>query len=1416
MPKVFVLYTLYFLLFLMAPGIIIAQEQEYTFRHLTTEDGLSSNRINEIIKDSDGFMWFATGNGFTRYDGYTCKTYFPNKGDPSSYPNNNITALIEDHNGILWIGTSETGLYTFNRKTEAFSNYQYNASDSSSISSNQISDIYQDNLKTIWIGTTGGGLNKFHPETKKFIVYQQAPDTSDYPGNKISSMCEDQSGIFWIGGRDGVFQFDRQNKKFIPFDLGYYIPEVKKYITCIFEDSGRQIWFGTTWGLFKYNPATGQIDHFFGYDFRDNDKQLNNVNIIDIVETFENRNQIFWITTAFGLEKYIVNKDLFLTIYNDPDNSNSISSSSVLTLFYDESGILWVGSNDGINLLNLNKNEFLHFNERTGSVSKSTISASCFSVDKEKNIWIGSHSRGLNKLDSSWNNVLQLWVHEVNTNDPEVSVTNSIDCIYTDSEGTLWMGVWLGGIYYYTKTEEIIKKLEFNTPDEFTKPDKTLEILEDRSGKLWFATNSGLYTKEIKTSKTEPLLVVDHDKLSHLYITAVVEDKYSQLWVGTSENGLFCLKPSDRSTNTFIQYKREENDHTSISNNQITDLYTDTDGFLWISTNGGLNRRDRETGVFEDFNHIIDPSSILIYDILGDHSGYIWLNTSRGIIRFNPDIEINRAIKIFDMKDGIPFESTEAGAFYQSEDGRIFAGGKSYSNDGFFCFYPDSIKDNTNIPPVFITNFQIRNQPAILNSNITYKKEILLKYDENFFSFEFTALDYKNPESNRFAYILEGFDKDWIYLESRRNANYTGVPPGDYTFRVIASNSDGYWNEKGVGLRVTIFPPPWKTWWAYLIYGLFVIGIIFAWRRYDLKRQQLKRTLEVEHVEAEKLKELDTLKSRFFANISHEFRTPLTLILGPLQNLISKSKGKKEKQDLSLIQHNAFRLQHLINQLLSLSKLESGKMKLRASESDIIPLIRGYVQSFESLAKQKQIDLAFTTEIVSLDVWFDLDKMEKILFNLLSNAFKFTSGGGRIEVILAFSYWPLAINHKEEKTKTDRLKSTANQNGQAVEIKISDTGSGISKEKLPHIFDRFYQADDSYTKDGEGTGIGLALTRELVELHHGMIDVESEVGIGSVFRIDLPLGREHLSPGEIDANQQSAIGNRQDEVQVKTSHVDSLVSHNDRAPLSVPHAPESDVPLVLIVEDNADLRMYIRGYLDETYRVIEAENGRLGLEHAIEFVPDLIISDVMMPRMDGFELCAKLKSDERTSHIPVILLTARATVESKIEGLETGADDFITKPFDAPELLVRIRNLIKQRKTLQSWLLKNTKRSGIEQLFNIDTPGLASMDQQFYQKVLQIIINNLSNPDFTVEKLASNISLSHSQLHRKMVALTGQPVNQLIRTIRLARAAELLASKTATVTEIAFDVGFSNLSYFSKCFKEQFGVLPSEYSNNRN
>ncbi len=609
---------------------------------------------------------------------------------------------------------------------------------------------------------------------------------------------------------------------------------------------------------------------------------------------------------------------------------------------------------------------------------------------------------------------------------------------------------------------------------------------------------------------------------------------------------------------------------------------------------------------------------------------------------------------------------------------------------------------------------------------------------------------------------------------TQRNATYTNLDAGEYVFRVTSSNRDGVWNEKGASLKIIIPPPFWATWWAYSLYVLFALGLLYGIRRYELNRTLLKSQHKLDEVRLHEREETDKMKSRFFANISHEFRTPLTLMLGPAKDVIEKTKEPHTKKNVGIIKRNAGRLYGLVNQLLDLSKLEAGKMTLETREQNIIPLLKGLVLSFTSLAERKKITLKFNTIEENLNVYIDKEKVEKIIINLLSNAFKFTPEGGRIDF-----------------TVEKMIKEA--------EIRISDNGVGIPKDRIDKIFDRFFQVDGSHTREGEGTGIGLALTKELAELHKGKIKVESKEGEGTTLTVLLPLGKEHLKPEEICEAEKEQEEGKQKELTLTEDIISDPESRKEKTDIDV--LLDTNKPLLLIIEDNTDVRKYIIGHLEDDYRIQEAVDGEDGLEQALNHIPDLIISDVMMPKMDGFELCNNLKTDEKTSHIPIIMLTAKATSEDKIEGYETGADDYIMKPFDAAELKVRINNLIEIRRKLQE------KFSSDEFVIPKE---LNSIDEQFLNKVLKVINEHISEENFSIELLSKESAMSKEQIYKKLKALTGKSPSLFLRSIRLVKAKKMIKENKNTISEISYLVGFSSPAYFTKCFKEEFGNSPSD------
>ncbi|HSH20556.1 MAG TPA: hybrid sensor histidine kinase/response regulator transcription factor, partial [Draconibacterium sp.] len=754
----------------------------------------------------------------------------------------------------------------------------------------------------------------------------------------------------------------------------------------------------------------------------------------------------------------------------------------------------------------------------------------------------------------------------------------------------------------------------------------------------------------------------------------------------------------------------------------------------------------------------------------------LWLSTNKGLSRFRPN---DGTFQNYTVNDGLQSNEFNTGAYFRSKTGELFFGGIN----GLNYFYPENIKNNKNLPNVVLTKIKLgdksitqKTHPEILNKSVELTDRIVLSHKDDIVSFEFAALEFSAPEKNEYAYMLENLSDKWINTDGIRTATFTHLPPGEYIFRVKASNNDGVWNENGLVVTIVVKPPWRNTWLAYIVFALGIVLLIVLIRRYEMNRIRLKNQLKIEKVSADSLRELDQLKSQFFANISHEFRTPLTLILGQLESVMSSDIDTKEKARLLVANRNSRRLLTLINQLLDLSKLEAGNMELNASQYNIVSFLKSLFYSFESMAATKKIELSFKSESENIPLFFDLDKMEKVFYNLVSNAIKYTNENGKVSV------------------------GIKNIDSLYVEISVKDNGTGIPAKYLPNIFDRFYQVDDSSTRNYEGSGIGLALVKELVQLHKGIVTVKSTEGKGTVFYVRLPLSEPE---NEYKEGQTSAVNN--DVLSDYFADNEVIEEEEINAGNSKPIKDNRDI--VLIVEDNKDVRAYIREQLEKDYQVLEAENGEVGMVEALESIPDLIVTDLMMPKVNGFQFCNAVRGNEKTSHIPIVMLTAKAAFDDKIEGLEIGVDDYITKPFSAKELTVRIRNLINQRRLLR----ERFKQATIIKPSEVTT---MSVDQVFLEKIIKNIEANFENQDFTPESLANEVNMSVSQLNRKLNALVNQPAGQLMRSLRLQRAADLLKQRAGTVAEICYQLDFNDPAYFSRAFKKQFGCSPSDYIKN--
>ncbi len=1337
-----------------------SQLDKVFFRQYGVKEGLSSNATTWFLKDSYGFVWIGTASGLNRFDGYQFKTWLHDPLDSTSLSNNRIFRLFEDSKKRLWVGTAD-GLDLFDRRTETFRRFNANMEDSLALRQGTILGIDEDQNGNLWIATFGGGLNKLDPTTEIFTSYLYSDeDSTSLRQNYVLSIYVDSDNIIWCGLAGwGLNRFDPSTGKFQHFvyDIGFTEYNVdNNAIQTIYEDRHGNLWIGSEGGLNLFNKEKSVYTDHFTHNPDDPTSLPSNF----ISRIHEREDGSFLIATQNGLAHFDPTAGESRNFYASPGRPGAIQDNNAYDFLFEKDGTVWLTTRlNGFSKGNLYSRPFtIEKHPNSKLIDLSTADVKNIAIDDQKRLLVSTRN-GLAIISQDSDNIIEL------TSNPGSRVVlsgQSVLCTFQDSKGTYWIGTERNGLDRLDLRKRSVINYQHDPNRDgtlgFVNP---ASIVENTLGDMWVGIRGGGVSrmdKETGTFKT--YLPVDGDETSipDHRVTSMLIDSKSNFWVGTL-SGLTRFDPENE---TFSRFQVSELNQPGVSNLEIQFIFEDSRENLWVGTRGGLDLISYDGIKLKNYTTKNGLASDQILSMLEEGDGIYWLGTDRGLSRFE---YITGEFRNFDSSNGLPDKSFSANSSFKNNDGKLYFGNRA----GLVSFHPEEVGFNDAIPPIVVTNFSVINELEDATSNfrsVVVDKEITLTHQQNVFSIEFAALSYVNPEKNQYAYMLEGFDKNWVQSGGRRSTFYTNLDAGDYVFRIKGTNNDGVWNEKGASLKITVLPPWWKTWWAYSIYLIFLVSLIWYLRRNLVRQERLNASLNLEKMEVEKMKELDALKTQFFTNVSHDLRTPLTLILGPLRDLITRNGKSGDSEMLKMMHRNGQTLLTLINQLLDVAKLRGGKLKLSASEGDLLKLCKQVFYSFESAAEQKEVAWEMESDDKLKKVYFDWDKMEKTLMNLLSNALKFTKPGGRVRL---------------------QLQEESNQ----ASITISDTGVGIPEEELPRIFDRFFQGKENEGLEYPGTGIGLALVKDFVELHSGSISVDSTIAVGTTFKLSFPLGSEHFTEDEI----------LKEPIEVVAQVDDKLIKESFE-----PSEPqeETDLPVILLVEDNLDMRTYLRSSLQDEYSLIETDNGKQGLELANDHVPDMIISDVMMPRMDGLEFCRRVKTDEKTSHIPVILLTARATQESRIEGLETGADAYLTKPFDSKELTVRIEKTIEQRQKLREKFSRQVTIGPAE-------VSVTSMDEQFLTNAIRIVEEHMSDAEFDVENFGAEIGLSRVQLYRKLKALTNLSVTEFVRNIRLKRAAQLIDQNSGTIAEITYKVGFTDASYFAKRFKETFGLTPTEY-----
>ena len=1402
----FIMYNL-FKQFLFIIGICNAflLQGQLQLNQISHINGLSQNTVNSIIQDNDGFLWIATYNGINKYDGYSMGHYDISSRNLSS---NLIHNLFKDNYGNIWAGTPESGINRINPNTKKISTFFNNSINAGDFRNNPSTDfqLHQSSSGVYFYLSKKTGYNFFKITNKDILINNENNVAWKSGSNSIDMAKASKNGKHWFFNSSKGTKLSQGNVAFENDKIALNLQKTN-IITPIFDD-------GYVINFYEYSKNTLyfisnklelielklnddlQLISKKRIDIFSDTRDLSKVNFQKINIVSDNKNGL-WIGGDRVLINYNVDTGAIFDI--SESGNNKLENTGIKRLFVDKFNILWVGTyNSGIFKIDFDNKTFFNsvaflkkealYNE---AFHKSPIKAMC--EDENGNIWLGAGGSGgiaiitSDQLDYSLTDSKQKkWVFNyLNANKNfQKKPFYRIKKLLNDSKGNIWVGSnsGLGKIQPLNNTFKTEVFEPFNN-ENISSSFPVFAIEEDHFGAIWagyFGDGLLKLTYNRNTRNYEYLSYKNNPKnaesLSNNTTRVITEDSHKNLWIGTA-SGLNKLKYSKDNSVVFERFLKSENDNNSLSNDHVLDVFESKNGNIYVGTfGGGLN----EIQILENnkywFKHYTIKNGLpsdVVYHIEEDSRGNLWLMHIRGMSKLNLT---SGEVTYYENPSDLNEYEFRDNSMLKTSSGYIIGG----TTRGFSFFDPDKLIKNKIKPEMVITDFKISNESVniseinegkfILDKNINQTDKIELPYNLNSFEFAFSSLHFSDPEKNKYKYILDGFDDNWHYSigNQRRFASYTNIPSGEYTFKVYGSNSAGIWTDEPKKISVLINNPWYLTNLSIFLFLALLVTVISIFIKIRLSQIRL-----------EKSEEINQMKLQFFTNVSHELRTPLALIVSPLEQIIRGNVNIKDLPKLNSIMYkNSNRLLKLINQLLDFRKAESGSLSLMVQNGDLVSFVREVFTVFEEIALEKEIKFLFLSKQKEVNAWFDNDKIEKILYNLLSNAFKFTPKGKSIKVSLEIENENHAI------------------------IKVIDYGIGIPKEELNSVFDKFYQTRNKNISAQEGSGLGLAYIKHLVEIHKGEINIKSELHKGTTCTITIPIYKAaylknsiiELQPQKYNFNYSTTGVNVLKEGQLLQENV---VTNNTN------HS--NKVPLLLIVEDKRELREYMINFLSNDFRVLSANDGKQGLELATKNTPNIIISDLMMPVMDGIEMCKILKTNVNTSHIPVIILTAKSGIENEKEGLETGADEYLLKPFDIEILRLRLNNILR---TKQQWIEKfktNSSSKPWKELSN-------KLDQKFIEKSIEIVKKNMDNTNFSVEQFALEIGMSRSSLFLKLKSVTGQSSSEFIRTIRIRNAAKLIKSNNYSISEIIYMVGFSDPKYFRTCFKKQFGTLPSQYN----
>lgn len=1318
-----------------------------SFSQISLNDGLSQSTVFSIAQDKIGNMWFATYDGLNKYDGYSFTVYRHDYSDSKSIASDINRAVKIDSKGVLWIGTRD-GLSCYDVKKDNFKNFMYQGVP---LQVNAIAEIKEGLLI---LGTTKGVLF-FDTEDQEFT---SSPNRL-LPNLSINCLFKDYQKVY-IGTNDGLYAYTLSSNKLEKIHSAL----LNKKVQCILKQSGVRLWIATEGdGLYMLNLKTSQLKSY--KHNAANASSIGSNYIRSLALDVQNR---LWVGTFNELNIYNEKQDSFDSYLSNPVQKGSLSQNSVRSIFLDSQGGMWLGTYfGGLNYYHPLKNRFGHIKRVPFQNSINDNVVSCMVEDKNQNIWIGTNDYGLNFYNTKTKQFTYYTLQEGNNSSIG---SNNVKSVYLDEKRNLvYIGTHTAGLsvlHLDSKKVDNYNLRNSNLPDE-----NIYSIISAQNGELWIGTLKGLakFNPNTHAIKVVPRYFRKKD-ISNKSITTMFRDSKNRLWIG-GESGLNVYKSDNLIDISYIIYS-----NPMLQNAFVNSISEDKQGRIWVASRDGLYMYNDVTRQIKHYTVKNGLPNNVVYGVLQDAFGRLWLSSNKGLSCLSPETDTFRN---YTESDGIQSNQFNNYSFCRTRSGEMYFGGIN----GITTFRPELLIDNPYTPNVVIKDLKLFNksvrpddETGVLSQNICMTEAITLASSQSAFSLEFLVSNYISGQHNTFAYMLEGYDKEWYTLTDGHSVSYSNLPAGTYTFKVKAANSDGKWNETPTELKITILPVWYMTWWALSLFTILLAGVSLLTFRFLWIRKNMESQLKMERLEKEKQHEVSQMKMRFFINISHELRTPLTLILAPLHELLNRINDKWSKQQLEYIERNANRLLHLVNQMMDYRRAELGVLELKVKEGNINEAVRPIFMLFDKLAKKKSINYQFESNVENEKVLFDSNYMELITNNLLSNAFKFTHEGGTIT---------LKIEVKDEK----------------LNFTITDTGIGIPKEKQARIFERFYQVDG----DHFGTGIGLSLVKCLVELHHGTITLNSEEGKGSIFAISIPQTIDAYHSTELFSGDDNSEVNYHSTNKKESFYTDAESTVDEH---KLQEGEEQKSTTVLVVEDNQEISDYLNENLSAYFNVLQAPNGEVALEILKEKEVDVIITDVMMPVMDGIKFCKQVKRNIHSCHIPVIILSAKSDIKDQLEGLQVGADDYMPKPFSLDILTTKIQNMLRTRYRAIEKYSKSMDIDPEKVTFNV-------LDEELLKRAVEVVKKNMDNIEFSADEFAREMNMSRSNLHLKMKAITGESTIDFVRKIRFNEACKLLKEGRYTIAEISSMVGFNTPSYFATSFKKYIGCLPTEYIKNR-